>query len=358
MKNKTLIIILYLITLLITGCSIQMVPTETNVFSKEIDLVPLKSRALHKISLDYPLQEKHAVLLDYYYYDKSDEDILRYLILTSYYLQNIFDTKYYLDELLRINPANRFANQFKEQRSKELEIEYTYRIVESNNFRFYYPNPDIYNINITQADMYNSISSFAQKAEEKYVFISNDFNFNPREKITVIFYGSENYDELSNFNFKTAGFFDGKIRLNLNLLNHHYLLNIFIHETIHAIIYQKAGPNVPVWFHEGMAQYYENNKTFNIDIPNTVLLNFISIQELETSFNLIESTLVNQAYIQSLLLIKFLKEKYGANIVYELLDEFRKTKDYNAVYYNILLRERETLEQEYKSYISLYPKMN
>lgn len=351
--TKTIIIALIILffTCKFINCNIQMVDTENRVFTKDINLNELRNRALYKMNLDYSLAEKHAFLLDYYQYDQDDQNILRFLVLTSYHLQNLFDAKYYLDRLLSINPNNRFALQFKEQRYNELEIENSYRSYESNNFRFYYPNPDIYSVSGSNVNTYNKITNLARKAEEKFVFILNDFSFRPREKIPVIFYGGEHYDNLNNFNYETSGYFDGKIRLNIRYIDHPYYINVFIHESIHALIYYIAGFHVPVWFHEGMAQYYEKNKSFTVNLPSNFMLNFIKLEDIEKSFNLLENYQINQAYVQSLLLIRFLKERYGDNIVFELLEEFGRTRDYNTVYLNVLFRDRSTLESEFKEFL-------
>lgn len=82
----------------------------------------------------------------------------------------------------------------------------------------------------------------------------------PREPLTVIVYGQQEFNMVTGKPDWFAGIYDGKIRLRQVDVegNEDRLRQIVYHEYMHAYVHYIAGVNVPVWLHEGIAQCYEN----------------------------------------------------------------------------------------------------
>lgn len=339
--KKIIAIISALLVLL--SCSVKVVDiNETNSEEPDYNISELRYRALSSVGNNAPLQEQLFDLLDYYRFNQSDETILSHLILVNYKLQNIFDAKFYLDKLLKLNPANKFALDFYNRKSNELEIEKTFYNYESRNFKAYYRN----------SDFYNKIKNIINFLENKFIFISNDLEFfNNKKKIVILFYELEDFTQLNDRPYWSSAYFDGKLRINLSLMKRNNFDNILIHELIHSIIYFKCGNNVPIWFHEGLAQYYEYNKKVNFIINEGIINNYLKIEIIEKSFNKLRSEEINIAYLESLFLIKYIIEQYGENTILELLNEFKKSRKFENVYKEILLRNTYTFNSEFKNYL-------
>lgn len=81
----------------------------------------------------------------------------------------------------------------------------------------------------------------------------------PREPLTVIVYGQQEFSTVSGKPDWFAGIYDGKIRLRRVDVegDEARLRQIVYHEYMHAYVHYIAGVNVPMWLHEGIAQCYE-----------------------------------------------------------------------------------------------------
>ncbi|HOK41243.1 MAG TPA: peptidase MA family metallohydrolase [bacterium] len=334
------IFVLFLLFLLI-NCCIKINSSYYQNNNEQI-IINLKNKALYYVRYNYPFEQQLFALLDYYKYVQNDNIILEHLIRVNYELQNIIDVNYYLEELLKIDPQNNFAKNFKEKKANELIIEKYYLYYETPNFKCYYKDANYYTI----------IKTLVEELENQFVFIANDFEyFNKTNKIIILFYSIEDYDNLSTKPYWSSAYYDGKIRINTYLFKKGDIRNILKHELIHSIITLKSGYKVPIWLHEGLAQYYEFNKKIYFKFPEEYKLKFLSLQKIENSFNILEPDEIEIAYLESLFLIKYILEIYGERIIIELLNEFKKNNNFDEVYRKILLRDRETLEFEFKNYL-------
>lgn len=340
MKKIILVLLIFSLILISCGLNIETVKNQ-NTANSGSSIMELRNKALYYVKYDYSMEEKLFHLMDYYKYVHNDMEILKYLVLVNYNMQNIFDAKYYLDEMTKINPNNPFVIEFKNAKGNELEIEKIFYNYESKYFKAYFKNQDAL----------NDIQNILNYLDDKFISISNDFRlFNYNNKILVLFYNPNDFLQL-NKPYWASGYFDGKIRVNINLLNKGITKNILVHELTHSIITLAGGYNIPIWFHEGAAQYYEYNKNMNFLVTDELLQNFIEIKKIENSFNSLDEKNANIAYIESLFLFKFIIERYGANVINDLLREFKSRDSFDNIYQKILLRNTDTLEYEFKNYL-------
>jgi len=92
-------------------------------------------------------------------------------------------------------------------------------------------------------------------------------------------------------------------------------LNTFLHEAVHLFVLRRGNPNLPIWFHEGLAKYYESlyfrqgftSPNFDEELnlsPEKLFLSersFISLKESENAL----------AFLLSQSMINFIHNRFG-----------------------------------------------
>lgn len=95
--------------------------------------------------------------------------------------------------------------------------------------------------------------------EKAYFTINERLHLEPDEKITVVIYTGDQFRSALNVPDWSGGIYDGKIRIREGdlLAQQNKLQDILYHEYTHALLASHAGPRIPTWFNEGMAQLME-----------------------------------------------------------------------------------------------------
>jgi len=97
--------------------------------------------------------------------------------------------------------------------------------------------------------------------DEAYNYLGSHFGVFPPEKVPVIIFTSEEFWEAWNAPLWLGGFFDkrdGKVRVRIDDPpgGEEEMRRRLRHEFTHAFIYQLYPKDLPLWFQEGVAQYY------------------------------------------------------------------------------------------------------
>jgi tetratricopeptide (TPR) repeat protein len=81
----------------------------------------------------------------------------------------------------------------------------------------------------------------------------------PVDRIVVILYPDERFQEVTGTHDWVSGLFDGKIRLSAGMqaMDGPALERLLAHEYTHAFVHQVARGRAPRWLHEGLAQHFE-----------------------------------------------------------------------------------------------------
>lgn len=80
-------------------------------------------------------------------------------------------------------------------------------------------------------------------------------------RFTVIVYAERNFRRVAGQRDWAVGLYDGRIRVRLDDLGSDRIQPVIAHELAHAFLAQTYGPMVPIWVHEGFAQFFQESPT-------------------------------------------------------------------------------------------------
>ena len=119
-----------------------------------------------------------------------------------------------------------------------------------------------------------------------------------------------------------------------------------LHEYIHSFIFY-YWPDAPLWFHEGMAQYFANGSTFN------AAMDFARIKLFGHDLNLSEmyrtypnnTALWGAFYYKSYIIVKYLISKRKGNF-FRFIDSSYPGSSFNKLFYRAFLTSTDFFDRE------------
>ena len=175
--------------------------------------------------------------------------------------------------------------------------------------------------------------------EKAYFSINERLHMEPKEKITVVIYTGEQFRTALNVPDWSGGIYDGKIRIREGdlLTQQDKLRDVLYHEYTHALLSHHAGPTIPTWLNEGMAQLMEPSYSTRSDHTGRARLfhaahaqdALFSPQDLTGSFLSIQDPqVVRLAYAQSVSWTESLVKRQGYFGVAEFVRHFATSKQF------------------------------
>lgn len=178
-----------------------------------------------------------------------------------------------------------------------------------------------------------------ETAEAAYEPVNQMLGYAPNENVPIYIYPTK---ETLNKSFKWDGavnamgvYWAGAIRILSPLewiTDEENLTPVFqengpiVHEYAHLLVDYRTHGNYPRWLTEGIAQYVEREVTGFVLPEETILGNYwYSLESMDDKFDLLPNQ--NLAYRQSLLVIDYLVEQKGFDVVLELLDLLAQGKN-------------------------------
>jgi len=109
-----------------------------------------------------------------------------------------------------------------------------------------------------QAEDRAAMDILGQKLEMGYEQLAASLGRGPAT-VTVIVYSADDLKRTYNQRDWSIGFYDGRLRLRRDELTSPILGSLIAHELTHAFLHSLYGNQVPVWVHEGFAQWQEGD---------------------------------------------------------------------------------------------------
>lgn len=212
-----------------------------------------------------------------------------------------------LSRLLERDPAHAAARQFLDKLEREQRAEAGYRRDESGHFVVKYRGP-------RETEVRRVLLETLEEVRES---VGRQYTFFPPEKITVILYPEERFQEVTRTHHWASGVFDGKIRLPLGTLQGRTqaLERLLAHEYTHAVVHLLAKGRAPRWLQEGLAQHAEKIP----DDPDLHLSGGMNLAGLEALLGEGDLAKARMGYKISLWVVRDLLQRGGMERMRELL---------------------------------------
>jgi tetratricopeptide (TPR) repeat protein len=135
----------------------------------------------------------------------------------------------------------------------------------------------------------------------------------PSETIVTVLYTEQQFRDVTHAPEWSVGQFDGRIRIPVAGASRQPALfeQVLVHELVHAIIDAIAGPRVPSWLHEGLAQYFEGSDPAAARRRLRAAGVRIPLRDLERGFDRLNAAQAQVAYDESLLAVGVMLERPG-----------------------------------------------
>lgn len=211
-------------------------------------------------------------------------------------------------------------------------------------------------------------------AEEIYDELQDKFTFELSERVPLVFYSTNLHFKQTNTTpgfipDGVGGFFEflkGRVVIPANGDIHRFK-RVIRHELVHVFTFnrivrvlrdyrQPVDRFVPLWFTEGLAEYWSGGQDYNHEmiIRDALFTNYLV--PLESIFRIQGSFLM---YKQGESLCRFISERYGERALLELIDHVWVDRDFRKVMEHVLHEEFDTIASDWLEWLKgqYYPRI-
>jgi len=184
--------------------------------------------------------------------------------------------------------------------------------------------------------------------DDAYNYLGSQFGIFPPEKITVIIFSTEEFWDAWNAPMWLGGFFDkrdGKVRVRIDNPpgGNDEMQRRLRHEFTHAFIHQLYPNDLPMWFQEGVAQYYAYANPSDSFWKDTRLeelrkttqgapwMDMAKIQDIIAKKNA-PPGYIYLAYLESEALALYVAKEHGESWVPSLLEHLRSGSNFEDAF--------------------------
>ncbi len=282
-------------------------------------------------------------------YEGSTNPDVHYVAGEIYYVKNDLDKAIKQWEIAQTYSPNEALRLKIEKAKKELKLDKKLRDKISCNFVLKYDQNDTHASDLILHSLVNSYNQLAY-----------DFGWYKNSEFTVILYSNEDFTNVLDIPSWAAAIYDGKIRILFQYasFNIEELEPIIRHELTHALLHRICGNNVPAWFHEGIAQYYEDgiddSTTGEILRENVINNNLIPISDLGAEFGRFkDNDKVKIAYAESLDFIEYIIDNYGFYTILDIINNFNAHSCLDELFVSVFGLDLNQLENGWKEHLRL-----
>ena len=218
----------------------------------------------------------------------------------------------YLKEAQEQTPNSQRLSAITNRIEREHKVQKSYRTVQRGRFSISFENtwaqPQIKEL------LARRLEQALQELEEKLWPYRGEI-------IPVVLYPTHNtYRDVLRAPAWSAAAWDNKLRIPISeqgRLNESAILPLLRHELTHFLIASKVGNrHVPAWLNEGMAETYERRGTLRArsylkSMKRKRRFQLFTLAQLNGSFARFGAAHAQLAYIQAIMVVTFLKDKYG-----------------------------------------------
>lgn len=236
----------------------------------------------------------------------------------KYLSQNMEEAKKMWEKVLALDPDYPYAGILKEKLAKlekEAKVEEEYRSTGMDQFDISYSKEG--------TRLSYNVRYYLQEA---YRLVGQDFNYQPKHKITVLIYEKGDFESIGDWQKGVVGVYDGKIRLPFIGANFTsgQIRGIVWHEYTHVIIHDIAKGSCPIWLNEGLAKHEEFvyiKKDLSLLKGAVERDQLITFKELDSNFSTpADEAQLELAYEESYTLANYLIKRYSRYKIRKILE--------------------------------------
>lgn len=279
--------------------------------------------------------------------NQDSPDVLTLLGDAYYFSQGAEKAVWYWKQAQAIRPDPKLQGRI-ERAEKEAEVESGLDQAASYHFVLSWQG----------SRLANSFGDQVLEALEKaYRELEVALDFSPREPVTVILYGSQQFGDITRAPRWAGAVNDGKIRVPVQGLSSlsTELARVLKHELTHSFIFQITEGRCPTWFNEGVAQLQagESLDEFGPLLTQRFAASRqIPLETLESSFGRFNTSQAFQAYGESLAAVQMINDQYGGYQFPYLLRALRGGQSMAQALQSVLRLSYQDLDAELAAYLA------
>jgi len=252
------------------------------------------------------------------YDDRDNTDLLSMKAKANYTLSNFDDAIGDYEYLQRFrNLTENEQTFFKEAKSRQASILKQGEVIEERCGFVISFDPEF------DSSVSDKISRFLADAKDE---ISPVFGVNTKTRVNVYVHTAKEYSQIHGNRPIAGTAMLNRIDLRIaDTVNFDTLKNTIYHEFTHYLVYVLAkNKQVPIWFNEGIAQYFEPEHNGKKQLSRGInfykknkMLSFDDIESIKT----LDYESFYDAYTQSVFMIKYLIDLNGENRILSILEK-------------------------------------
>lgn len=210
-----------------------------------------------------------------------------------------------------------FAQEFKD-----------YIMLESEGVKVYYK--------LCNCDSACTVCDAAQESLDRLL---EDFDYKPQEKIKIVIYPE--YEKMAKMMLLGTGspalgaYYCGAIGIydpDGTTILKPGRQGLVLHEMTHYMLDYMSGGNIPAWFTEGTALYEEYKACGTEWAKDIHYESYYSMEELEGNLYSLDEV---KAYKQSFLIIKYIGENFGSDVINKTVNLLRTGKTVGQAFHDV-----------------------
>lgn len=269
--------------------------------------------ALNDFQNAVPFLEKSLQLTDTGFHPMA----MKYLAFSYYNLSEVTKGLAYARAAMKqINDPN--LNELARRLEREVSTTENQVSESSDHFKSIYDGYQFSSINRKVLSM----------LEDAYADIGKALDYYPSNTIIVVLNSNEEFQKIYSLPSYVSGVFDGKIRLpikGMDKLDDASIRQTMYHEYTHAVLAMLTRNNMPLWYNEGIAEYFSEPALREPEMK-------IPLRDMERNMLFQSAQMTQSAYRESHNAVAYLFKQHGGYAIKESLLQLGSGATFNDAF--------------------------
>ena len=235
----------------------------------------------------------------------------------AYHFDNLGEAINCWRRALQLDPSQDKVRERLGKAGREEELEEGYREAHSPHFQIRY--------DADYPDGRNLARSMLEIMEDARRKVLDELGFTSTSRTSGVFYSPDDFRNLMGNHEWTRGIYDGKIRIPFPAdgVPGRAFREVVTHEYTHVALFEWTGNHCPAWLNEGLAQNLAGEwNAARERSARTLAANssFLPLTALQNSFMDLPGPMIEIAYIESYLVVSYIRDEYTHRHLRNLLD--------------------------------------